>query len=163
MAARYFQLPNIPFDLKSLPSSSGETVWKNDGTTITQRRSCMTWIGTVWTLVMHCILSVGVTIFLLIYVEGRHFSPIERSPLVHVVGGTRVAPFCPMQSDIVTILSSIIAVLRCALSAWIASLTWYIAFFLMERRGLGRRDLKVLLNYGLLAPLQALTQGTGPH
>ncbi|EUC60982.1 transmembrane protein, putative [Rhizoctonia solani AG-3 Rhs1AP] len=153
MAVRYLKVSNTPFDLKSFPSlSSTETSWQKEGITVAQTRTLMTWMGTVWTLAMHCVLSVGVTIFLLAYVEGRHFSPIERSPVVHVVGGTRLAPFCPMQSDIVTILSSIIAILRCALSAWIASLSWYIALFLMERRGLTRRDLKVLLNYGLLAP-----------
>ncbi|CAE7155111.1 unnamed protein product [Rhizoctonia solani] len=116
---------NISFDLKPLLSSSSnaETVWQKPSTIVTQKASLPIWIATAWTLVMHGILSVIVTIFLFGYVDGRYFSPIERSPLVQVVGGTRLAPFCPMQSDIVTILSSMIAILRTALSAWIASLS----------------------------------------
>ncbi|KAG8757108.1 hypothetical protein FRC11_004794 [Ceratobasidium sp. 423] len=90
--------------------------------------------------------------FVLVYVGGHHFNVSERTPPVQVIGGTQVASFLPMQSDIVTFLSSIIAILKCALAAWAASLCWYVALFLMERRGLARRNLRALLEYGLLAP-----------
>ncbi|KAH7320561.1 hypothetical protein B0J17DRAFT_723831 [Rhizoctonia solani] len=152
MGTRYSKLSYAPFSLESPPSSNAETFWKTEDTMLIQKQSLMKWINTVWTLAIHFILSVGVAIFVLNYVQGRHFNLTERTPLVYVISGTRVSPFYPTQSDIVTLLSSIIAILRYALAAWAGSLSWYIALFLMERNGLDRRDLRALLNHGLLSP-----------
>ncbi|KEP50629.1 putative transmembrane protein, partial [Rhizoctonia solani 123E] len=35
---------------------------------------------------------------------------------------------------------------------WAAPLIWRVAIFLMERRGLARRNLQILLQYGVLVP-----------
>ncbi|EUC61173.1 transmembrane protein, putative [Rhizoctonia solani AG-3 Rhs1AP] len=142
----HLQLFASPFD-----SSSTETLW-NDKVNVTRKRPSTAWIGTVWAMVIHCLLSIGVTILVLVYVEGSYFNVTERTPLVQVLGGTRATAFRLMQSDVVTFLSGIIALLKCALTTWTASLCWRVAIFLMERRGLARRDLKALLSYGQLPP-----------
>ncbi|KAJ1303718.1 hypothetical protein OPQ81_008143 [Rhizoctonia solani] len=156
MEARYSNLSHMPFEstLDRWPKDQmlPETRSKDEGATMAQKNSLIACISPVWTLVVHCILSVGVTVFVLVYVQGRHFNVTQRTPIVQVDGGTRVAPFLPMQSDIVTLLSSLIAILKCALAAWTGLLCWNIALFLMERPGLARRDLKVLINYGILSP-----------
>ncbi|KAL5639017.1 hypothetical protein ACGC1H_003406 [Rhizoctonia solani] len=155
MNARYSNLPYMASDLTSVPLNKSETAPdKSNGEIVTtaRRHSFMAWASAVWVMIAHLILSAGVTIFVLAYVEGHHFNLTERSPVVQVLGGTRVAPFAPLQSDIVTFLSSIIAVLKCALAAWAASLCWNIALFLMERCGLTHQDLQALLRYGVLTP-----------
>ncbi|KAL5639003.1 hypothetical protein ACGC1H_003392 [Rhizoctonia solani] len=142
---------NSPFSFLPLRSSSTETLWK-ENTNVTRKRPSTAWIGTVWALLLHCLLSIGITILVLVYIEGSYFNVTERTPLVQVAGGTRATAFRLMQSDVVTLLSGIIAILKCALTAWTTSLCWRVAIFLMERRGLARRDLKALLSYGQLPP-----------
>ncbi|KAL5638187.1 hypothetical protein ACGC1H_005028 [Rhizoctonia solani] len=110
------------------------------------------WVDTLWSLVAHFVLSIGLTVFILIYVDGHHFNVTNRSLPVNTAEGTQKAPFNLLQSDIVTIVSSLIVVLKCALMSWVAPLIWRVAIFLMERRGLARRNLQILLQYGVLAP-----------
>ncbi|KAH7320566.1 hypothetical protein B0J17DRAFT_772984 [Rhizoctonia solani] len=156
MATRYSNLPYMTSDLIPISVRDNEvppdTNWRGDGAIMPSKSSLVAWASAVWVMVAHFILSVVVAIFVLVYVADHRFNLTERSPLVQVIDGTRVAPFMPMQSDIVTFLSSMIAILKCALTAWAASLCWNVALFLMERRGLARRDLQVLLKFGILAP-----------
>ncbi|CAE6395546.1 unnamed protein product [Rhizoctonia solani] len=136
-----------------MQSPSTETLWNADADVdVTRKRPLKAWIGTIWTLLIHCLLSAALTIFVLVYVKSRYFNVTDRTPLVQVLAGTRATTFRPMQSDIVTFISGVIAISKCALTAWTASLCWRIAIFLMEERGLTRRDLKILLSYGQLAP-----------
>ncbi|EUC61172.1 transmembrane protein, putative [Rhizoctonia solani AG-3 Rhs1AP] len=157
MDARYSNLPYMTPDLTPVILTESKTTpdkynGELEDVATTRRCSFMGGARAVWAMISHLILSVGVAIFVLIYIEGHHFNLTERSPIVNVLGGTRVAPFLPMQSDIVTLLSGMIAILKCTLGAWIASLCWNIALLLMERRGLAHRDLQTLLQYGVLAP-----------
>ncbi|CAE6467113.1 unnamed protein product [Rhizoctonia solani] len=116
------------------------------------KRSLMKSVGAVWALIAHCILSIWVAVMVFVLIEGHHFNVTDRSPYVQLDGGTAVAPFLPRQSDIVTLLSSVVAVVKYALVAWIAAICWNVAFFLMEKRGLTLHDLKSILHYELLAP-----------
>ncbi|CUA72819.1 Transcription-associated protein 1 [Rhizoctonia solani] len=155
MNARYSNLPYMTSELISVRLTDNETLpnkWDSERAAVDQKHSFMAWASAAWVMIAHFTLSIGITIFVLVYVEGHHFNLTERYPVVRVLGGTRIAPFAPMQSDIVTLLSSMIAVLKCALAAWAASLCWNIALFLMERRGLAHQDLQALLRYGLLTP-----------
>ncbi|CUA69236.1 hypothetical protein RSOLAG22IIIB_08360 [Rhizoctonia solani] len=156
MKAHYSNLPNTPSDsrndlpfkdqISSNPDCEDQCVIRAPKTLIGA------WIGSLWALVLHHVLSIGVTILVLTYVDGHHFNVAQRSPPVHTARGTYKAPFNPLQSDVTTALSSAIVVLKCALMAWVTPLIWRVAIFLMERRGLARRDLKVLLRYGVLTP-----------
>ncbi|CAE6385756.1 unnamed protein product [Rhizoctonia solani] len=123
-----------------------------DDTSIARRNSLVAWASILWAPVLHFILSMGVTLLTLTYIDGRHFNLTERSPSVITIEGPHATPFLLTQSDTVTIISSIVAVLKYALTAWAASLCWNVALFLMERRGIARRDFETLVHSGLLAP-----------
>ncbi|CAE6445876.1 unnamed protein product [Rhizoctonia solani] len=109
------------------------------------------WVHTTWALIAHFILSVGTVGFVLFYVDNESFNLTERSPFVKTIHNSIKTPFRPTQSDIVTILSSMIVTVRSALAAWVTALCWRAALFLMER-GLPRRDLKTLISFGVLSP-----------
>ncbi|KAH7320360.1 hypothetical protein B0J17DRAFT_724041 [Rhizoctonia solani] len=150
MEARYSSLSYPLDESKPYPASDPESSKKFDRYTTLRTSSFAAWLKTIWTLALHFILSLGASAFLLFYVHGRHFNVAERTPPVDVVEGRLKASFYLLQSDIVTINSAVIVALRCALMAWGASLIWRVAVFLMERRGLSRRDLKTLIHYGAL-------------
>ncbi|KAJ1303706.1 hypothetical protein OPQ81_008131 [Rhizoctonia solani] len=120
--------------------------------TISRKHSSSDWMNTLWSCVIHFILSLGIAGLIIFYVKDRSFNVDERSASVQIVGGILHTPFSPLQSDVVTLLSSIIVLLRCVLMAWAGPLCWRAAFFLMEKRGLPRRDLKTLLTFGILSP-----------
>ncbi|CAE6531094.1 unnamed protein product [Rhizoctonia solani] len=99
--ARYSKLPVEALGQESPPLFSLGIQCKKKGAVSLQKHSIIAWA---------------------VYVHGRHFNLTERTPPVHVIGDTRPSPFCPTQPDIVTMLSSMIAMLRCALAAWAGSL-----------------------------------------
>ncbi|KAH7320555.1 hypothetical protein B0J17DRAFT_293827 [Rhizoctonia solani] len=116
------------------------------------------WLGTVLHtirfLVLHFTMTACITCFMLLYVNGNYFNLSERRPLVSLAGGSS-APATRsllLQSDVVTILSSVIILLRLALGAWSTALCWRSALFLMERKGLSRSGLRWLIGAGVLTP-----------
>ncbi|EUC60910.1 transmembrane protein, putative, partial [Rhizoctonia solani AG-3 Rhs1AP] len=152
MEGPYSKLSHPSPESKTSTFSSTDTLLKDEGSAITQKPSLSAWISTVWSLALHCILSVGITLFVLVYMDQRPTNVTDRVASVQVIGGNVTLPFAPIQSDIVTILSSMIVVQKGVLTAWMAPLCWRAAIFLMERRGLDRRDLKFLVRYRLLIP-----------
>ncbi|KAH7320558.1 hypothetical protein B0J17DRAFT_633668 [Rhizoctonia solani] len=161
MGARYSKLSDPPHELKSYPSYDAEPARKDEGSTTRGKPCFVSWFYTIWTLVLHCLLSLVVAALVLFYVQGCHFNVTERTPAVNIVEGKLKAPFNLLQSDVVTVLSALIVALRCSLMAWGTPLIWRVAVFLMERRGLSRRNLKTLLDYGVLG--RALTRATFPR
>ncbi|KAL5639016.1 hypothetical protein ACGC1H_003405 [Rhizoctonia solani] len=159
MEASYSKLSHASLESKASSSSltSADALLRDEGSTLTRKPSLSAWICTVWSLVIHCILSFGITLSVLVYINQRSFNVTDRVASVQVIGGNVTLPFAPIQSDIVTILSSMIVVQKWVLTAWMAPLCWRAALFLMERRGLHRRDLKLLVSYRLLAPRRYLT------
>ncbi|CAE7126584.1 unnamed protein product [Rhizoctonia solani] len=156
MPPRYTNLPYTALESTALPVAEAEgrpdITSKDEGAASVPKQSLITWAKAIQAMIVHCILSVALAVFVLVYVDRHHFNLTERYPSINVVDGTQKAPFLPMQSDIVTFLSSILAISKCALTAWAGLLCWNVALFLMEKRGLVRRDLQTLLKYGLLAP-----------
>ncbi|KAH7320562.1 hypothetical protein B0J17DRAFT_685165 [Rhizoctonia solani] len=155
---RYLSLSPMPSDMVDIPLNplyqaalSLDAKQRAQGRA-SQKSSFMAWTGATWAMAAHCTLSIWITIMVLVLIEGHHFNVTERSPLVQLVGGATAAPFLPRQSDIVTLLSSIVAGVKYTLVAWIAALCWNVAFFLMEKRGLTLQQLKILLSYELLVP-----------
>ncbi|CAE6491497.1 unnamed protein product [Rhizoctonia solani] len=116
------------------------------------------WLGpllhTIRFLVLHFTMTACITCFMLLYVNGNYFNLSERRPLVSLAGGSSVpaARSHLLQSDVVTILSSAIILLRLALGAWSTTLCWRSALFLMERKGLNRSGLRWLIGAGVLTP-----------
>lgn len=112
------------------------------------------WLDTTWPLIVHCVGAIGIAILLICYVDDNHFNIRERRPSVTLADGTtiRTGRFSPLQSDISTILSATLLVLRLILAAWAGPLCWRTLFFLMEKIGLRRRDLEWLIGYGFFPP-----------
>ncbi|CAE6460271.1 unnamed protein product [Rhizoctonia solani] len=116
------------------------------------------WLGMLFIntrfLVLHVTMTACVTCFMLLYVDGNYFNLSNRRPMVLLAGGTSVPSTRSLllQSDVVTILSSAIILLRLALGAWSTALCWRSALFLMERRGLSRSSLRWLIGAGVLTP-----------
>ncbi|KAH7320559.1 hypothetical protein B0J17DRAFT_293893 [Rhizoctonia solani] len=152
MATPYSELSYTPQEFMPYPLFDAEPTGKDDEGTPSRKLSFAARLNTIWPLALHCFLSIGTAALVLSYVQGRHFNATERTPPVNAIEGTLKAPFNLLQSDVVTILSAMMVVLRCALVAWGTSLIWWVAIFLMERRGLSRRNLKTLLHYGVLKP-----------
>ncbi|QRW22664.1 hypothetical protein RhiXN_07700 [Rhizoctonia solani] len=127
-------------------------VLKKDGvTTATRSDVAHEWFHTVRALILHCVLSVFITLYMVCYISGNYFNTQGHAVLVQNAEGFQL-PFTLTQSDAVTILSSLIVIQKWALTAWVAPLCWRIAVLLMERHGLRRRDLKALIGYRLLTP-----------
>ncbi|CAE6467099.1 unnamed protein product [Rhizoctonia solani] len=152
MNAGYSKVSNASIEQNSIPSSDVETLDEDKGTTVTRKRPFMSWIGAVRTLVLHCILSVGITLFIILYMSNHHFNVTDHHATVQVVGGTRELPFSLVQSEVVTILSSMVAIHKIALTGWVTLLCWRVAVSLMESPGLRYGDLKTLATYRLLTP-----------
>lgn len=65
-------------------------------------------------------------------------------------GGTgRLSRYAPLQSDVTTLLSSILLLLRSSAAVWAGSLCWHSAFFLMEKAGLQRGELDQIISHGV--------------
>ncbi|KAG8738583.1 hypothetical protein FRC11_001305, partial [Ceratobasidium sp. 423] len=105
-------------------------------------------------LALHSAMTVCVTCFVMLYVNDNYFNLSNRRPFVALAGGTSVPSTQSrlLQSDVVTILSSAIILLRLALGAWATALCWRSALFLMERRGLSHSSLRWLIGAGVLTP-----------
>ncbi|CAE6445849.1 unnamed protein product [Rhizoctonia solani] len=95
-----------------------------------------------------------ITCFMLLYVNQNYFNISERQPMVSLAGGASVPSdrSLLLQSDIVTILSSAIILLRLGLGAWSSALCWRSAIFLMERGGLTLSGLRGIIGAGVLTP-----------
>ncbi|KAF8691607.1 hypothetical protein RHS03_08748, partial [Rhizoctonia solani] len=90
-------------------------------------------------------------LYVVYYISDNHFNVSEHTALKRNAGGFQL-PFTPTQSDVITILSSLIVVQKWALAAWMVPLCWRVAILLMERHGLRRQDLKGLIKHRLLTP-----------
>ncbi|KAF8669033.1 hypothetical protein RHS04_08913 [Rhizoctonia solani] len=129
-----------------------KTVFKDEETSIRKNPPWMTRASSILPLVMHYITSTGIALTLMYYMNNRPFNSTHRRPLVQTIDGKLPTSFSLTQSDIVTVLSSLLVVQKWALMAWVVPLCWSITIFLMERNGLHRQDLKALVKYRVLMP-----------
>ncbi|KAG8687620.1 hypothetical protein FRC11_006901 [Ceratobasidium sp. 423] len=121
------------------------------------------WIVTIRSLVLHLVMSLGLIMFMIHYVNGNHFNLDDRLPWTPITdaNGERVRwdrP-APLQSDITTIISAWLVILRLNIAAWTTALGWRGAFLLMSTAGLKSQNLKQLVRYGFLSPT-AYTQNS---
>lgn len=129
------------------------TLKSNDSPKLTPRRGFRAQASTLWSLILHCLVALGIALLMIYYVNGRHFNLTERKPLVPLLhGAVRLSRYVPLQSDVTTFLSTTLVVLRLVTAAWAASLCWRCIFFLMEKTGLRRRDLDSMISYGFFTP-----------
>ncbi|KAH7325509.1 hypothetical protein B0J17DRAFT_632972 [Rhizoctonia solani] len=92
------------------------------------------WIYALWPLLLH---------------DQGNFNISERRPTVRLHDGSVVPwiSFAPLQSDITTILSVSIAILRLVVAGWLGSLCWRCAFILMKEVGIKPHQLHFLVSY----------------
>jgi hypothetical protein len=112
-----------------------------------------TWVFVTLPLILHFIFTLGVALFVLLYIDRNYFSLVRRTPLATLLDGSTPVldgvRFCPLQSDITTILSLSLAVSRLFTTAWCGSLCWRCAIILMEKSGLTLGELGRLVSFGL--------------
>ncbi|KDN33802.1 hypothetical protein RSAG8_13102, partial [Rhizoctonia solani AG-8 WAC10335] len=113
--------------------------------------SYRTWSLVMWPLVAHAYMSLGVVAFMINYVHNRDFNLEQRRPFVKLANGTEVpwVHYAPLQTDITTALSIMLAILRLITACWLGPLSWRCAFFLMEAFGLRPRQLDMLVSYDI--------------
>ncbi|KAB5589200.1 hypothetical protein CTheo_7358 [Ceratobasidium theobromae] len=140
----------------SSPRDSGRNAFLLPQGAPKRHLSVHVWASTVWPLLAHFILTLGIIAFMNNYVDRNYFSPPEqgRRPLVGLADGTFVqwGQYVPLQTDVATILSSALVILRLIAAAWTGPLCWRSAFLLMEKAGLRRQDLKWITGFGIPAP-----------
>lgn len=121
----------------------------------TPKRGSWAWASTLWPLILHCVLAIGITALMTFYVNDRHFHVRERRPEILLANRTRVrlSQYEPLQSDVVTFLSGTLVTLRAVAASWTSALLWRGVFLLMEKPGLPQRDLEWVISFGVFTPL----------
>ncbi|CUA67969.1 hypothetical protein RSOLAG22IIIB_13596 [Rhizoctonia solani] len=96
-----------------------------------------------------------IAVALLYYLDGRRFY-LERQPRVQLADGThrsqRLGGFHLLQSEVTTILSVFLMVLRWVATAWAVPLCWRAIFVLAGNSGLQYRDITWMINHGIFYP-----------
>ncbi|CAE6422881.1 unnamed protein product [Rhizoctonia solani] len=92
----------------------------------------------------------------LIYALDGHYFHLDRQPRVKLADGTQLSGQLGrnniLQSDITTILSVALVLLRWIAAFWAVPLCWRVIFLLAGRSGLLRRDIRWVTSYGVLPP-----------
>jgi hypothetical protein len=113
------------------------------------------WAIVVVPLLLHLLVSTVTLAFILGYVDGTLFGETKRrSSLMQVDRSTLVGPYILLQSDIVTILSSLIVVSRFLAAIWTAGTAWRCTFLLLETSGATLAEIHSVLGWNLLFPFR---------
>ncbi|KAG8742815.1 hypothetical protein FRC10_000860 [Ceratobasidium sp. 414] len=119
----------------------------------TNKTPITTWAYIILPLFLHFILTLGIALLVLSYVNRNYFSLAHRTPEAVLLDGSiqllDAARFQPLQSDVTTILSLSLAISRVFATVWCGSLCWRCAIVLMEKSGLTLGELGRMVSYGL--------------
>ncbi|KAF8674557.1 hypothetical protein RHS04_07232 [Rhizoctonia solani] len=151
MKSHRFKFFSSPDNTKQYSPAYSRVLQKDEGSTGTRNHVVHEWMYILWPLILHCVLSVCTMLYVVYYISDNYFNVSERTALKQNAGGFQL-PFTPTQSDVITVLSSLIVTQKWALTAWMVPLCWRVAVLLMERHGLRRQDLKGLIKHRLLTP-----------
>lgn len=101
-----------------------------------------TWALVYLPIILHFLLSVGLTATMWIYVNNHLFNIHHRRARYAEVDGTQTTlPHAtPLQTDVTTVLSIILSIIRSLGGAWFASVCWRCAFILLEKDGMRLKD-----------------------
>lgn len=151
MSTHYSQVP-----VTSAQHSPSAAASQKDYTpALTRKQTFGAWASTLWPLVLHLIVSVGIMTLLSSYVNGRQFNLTERRPSVPLPDGTtvRLSRYTPLQSDVTTFISATLVILRLIAASWASSLCWRSVVFLLGRTGLRQQELEWMISFGVLTPV----------
>jgi hypothetical protein len=102
---------------------------------------------------LHFVTTITILCLILAVVNNHIFNITDRTPSVTLLDGSKAqvegVKFTLLQSDITTILSVLLAVLRLFSTAWCGGLYWRSALILMEKAGMNIQELKRLASFGL--------------
>ncbi|KAH7303697.1 hypothetical protein B0J17DRAFT_724047 [Rhizoctonia solani] len=117
------------------------------------RNMFRTRIVTIIPLVLHVIPAFALVVFLTYFLNGRPFYT-ERYPEVVLPDGTsfKMKGYRIIQSDITTLLSAFLMVVRWIAATWTFPLCWRIIILLAEKHGVRRRDIRWVTRRGVLPP-----------
>ncbi|KEP52475.1 putative transmembrane protein, partial [Rhizoctonia solani 123E] len=121
-------------------------------------RSLRTWVVVAWPLILHCALASAIVAIILRLVDGQDFNLENRRPSVLLPdGSSNPTRFMLLQSDVTTLLSTALAVLRLVAACWLGPLCWRCAFILLKTVGLTQFQLHTTIRYGVpLIPTRGL-------
>ncbi|CEL62794.1 hypothetical protein RSOLAG1IB_10486 [Rhizoctonia solani AG-1 IB] len=107
----------------------------------------------LWPFIAHGTLTIFITLLMIFYVNNNSFNLEERRPNGSLANGSRFRPsqWRLLQSDITTLISVLLAVLRLMVAAWLGPLCWRYAFLLMEKIGLRADQLYNIIAYNIPA------------
>jgi hypothetical protein len=113
-------------------------------------RKLRNWTVIIAPLALHFITILGLAFFILLYVRDELFYISNRRPEVtQADGSTTRAPQRPLQTDIVTTISSGIAVSKVFSTAWVGATAWRCVFILLEKQGLTLHEADRMIRWKL--------------
>ncbi|GAB1524064.1 hypothetical protein RhiTH_007216 [Rhizoctonia solani] len=146
----YNSVPLLPHD----PDAAKETD-VTEGLSAGRGRGIKDRLFMALPLVIHFLGSVGIAMTLL-YGLNRTQLYLERQPRVKLADGSEdsstLGRYNILQSDVVTMLSGALMILRWVGAAWAGPLCLRVMFFLAERNGVYRHDISWIISYGILPP-----------
>lgn len=111
------------------------------------------WILAISPLILHLLLVLVLGLFVSIYVDGRVFNVTQRSKTIMISNGSIIhSPYIPLQTDIVTIISSGIAISRARAGWWSTATAWRCSLLLMEKGGISLREMHQIIGLQFLSP-----------
>ncbi|KAF8708246.1 hypothetical protein RHS03_03413, partial [Rhizoctonia solani] len=113
-------------------------------------RSLISWVAIIWPLLLHLALTTSIIVVILQYIDNQEFNIEKRRPTVPLPDGSaRSAAFVLLQSDVTTILSTALAILRLVTACWLGPMCWRCVFILLKATGLTHNQLHRTVSYGI--------------
>jgi hypothetical protein len=113
-------------------------------------------LGSWWAVVVHLLLCTCLVVVLLVSVDGHQFSTKDTARDDDADASTG-APFLS-QSDVTTLVSVALAIVRAVAATWISTLGFGLAFALLSNHGASLKEVKRLLDHRI-APFRLMGQG----
>jgi len=126
--------PASSFQIENIARSNPTNVW--------------TWALCALPFLAHALLSFGLCAFIVFYVKDAPFNLVQRRPPYDELDGTthNLAHYRPLQTDITTLISVVLAILRTAIGVWYSATCWRCAIILLEKGGICFADFKWILS-----------------
>lgn len=113
--------------------------------------SAWTWALVFVPVVGELLLSVGTAAVMFLYVDKQMFNIHDRRPTFAEADGSQITipSFALLQTDVTTILSIALAVIRLLAGAWLTGVCWRCAIILLEKDGMRLRDFNRLVSHSV--------------
>jgi hypothetical protein len=113
--------------------------------------------------IAHFMLAICIVLFLRLYVHSRAFNVQQRRPVYIEADGSasQMPRSALLQSDITTLLSLSVGILRAFAGAWCVATSWRCAMILFETEGMTLGQFRRMLSFGLPSVLWSRKVGCG--